>query len=58
MNRVIDIKKSHIKAIELYEKGAPLNASTAINGTTSYGYGNLDDWGYWEFSLCFEKEEI
>ena len=35
----------------LYNLGFQLNASTGICGTITYGYGRLDNNGYWQFPV-------
>jgi hypothetical protein len=38
-------------ALSKYLAGQSYFISTGICGTTTYGYGNLDELGYWEFPL-------
>ncbi len=35
----------------LFNSGCKPNISTGIHGYITYGYGDLDDFGFWEFSL-------
>lgn len=39
----------------LYRMGIPPNASSGICGRTTYGYGNLDNHGYWRYMLRVEE---
>lgn len=41
-------------AIALYETGHKLSFSTDIAGYLSYGYGRLDDNGFWQWPLPYE----
>lgn len=36
-----------------YDAGERLNFSTGIDNTLTYGYGALDDFGYWEFQVRY-----
>lgn len=52
-NRIVDKKRSHEHAVRLYEKGIQLNCSTGIDDSDTYGYGKLDDYGFFEYPLYF-----
>ena len=45
---------SHPKAIELWRSGKAFRCSTNINNEPSYGYGNLDDYGFFDYELSPE----
>lgn len=36
-----------------YLAGEPFKTSTGICGSLTYGYGRLDDNGYWEFPVSY-----
>jgi hypothetical protein len=42
------------EALRRLRAGEQLNFSTAIDGYITYGYGNLDECGFWEFPLRWE----
>jgi hypothetical protein len=44
-------KEKHIVAQRLLYMCFPYGASTGITEETTYGYGNLDRNGFWEFPL-------
>jgi hypothetical protein len=46
------MKTNRIIAKILYGEGIEYKISTSIAGTTTYGYGGLDDYGFWEYPLC------
>ncbi len=48
--------RSHTNALRLFNEGVPFGCSTDIGGDTSYGYGVLDEYGFWEFPLFFDVE--
>lgn len=43
--------KFEIEAIRRFESGENPQISTGICESVTMGYGDLDEWGYWEFSL-------
>lgn len=47
------IVKSQEIAKAKYEAGCKLGFSTSIEGSITYGYGVLDDYGFWEFPLRY-----
>jgi hypothetical protein len=36
------------------DAGEQVNFSTGIDGYLTYGYGKLDQWGFWQYPLRFE----
>ena len=48
---VIDSDKSHPYAKELYLQGNKPTFSSGLECEFTCGYGELDEWGYWEFPL-------
>jgi hypothetical protein len=57
-NRRVNFWKSHPIAVKRYEDGESLNVSIDIADETSYGYGKLDENGFFEYPLFFIKEAI
>jgi hypothetical protein len=55
IDRELDKEKSHPHAIKLYEKGVPLKRSLGIDENDTYGYGKLDDYGFWAYPIFFKK---
>ncbi len=49
-------KRSHPNALRLFNDGVQYGCSTDIGGDTSYGYGVLDEYGFWEYPLYFDVE--
>jgi hypothetical protein len=49
-------KKSHTNALRLFREGVKYGCSTDVSGKTSYGYGELDNYGFWEYPLYFDVE--
>jgi len=45
------ISKYTKKAVENLWNGKPYKTSTTIKGNTAFGYGEIDDYGYWEYAL-------
>lgn len=39
------------EAVRLFKAGRKYGASTSIAGDTTYGYGDLDGYGFWEYQL-------
>lgn len=42
------------EAIRRHSTGEPVWFSTGIDGKLTYGYGNLDEYGFWQYPLRFE----
>lgn len=47
---------SHEYALLLFARGIKYGCSTDIAGNTSYGYGELDEFGFWQYPLYFENQ--
>lgn len=41
------------EAKKRYDRGDTLQFSTGIDERMTYGYGELDKWGFWEFPLRY-----
>jgi hypothetical protein len=54
MERLIDIHKSHPRAVNRYFAGIKYKCSTGIDESITRGYGKLDDYGFWEYPLHFQ----
>jgi hypothetical protein len=52
----VNIQKSNVKALNFLRKGIMPTASTSIADTTEYGYGDLDDNGFWQYRLDVEDK--
>lgn len=52
------IETATLKAIHKFCDGEQYGVSTSIADTTTYGYGNLDDNGFWEFPLPAKLAEL
>ena len=50
-----DREKSHPMAIKLFDTGIQYGASSFEDFET-YGYGELDDYGFWEYPLIKLEE--
>jgi hypothetical protein len=57
MSNKVDVRRSDREAIKRYNMGLQLGASTDITESPSYGYGELDTNGFWEFPLYFEDDD-
>lgn len=44
------------EALRYYARGEAWKCSTDIAEQLSYGYGTLDQWGFWEFPLPFTPD--
>lgn len=44
--------------VRQWNKGKPYSVSTGIDGKPTYGYGYLDDNGYWEYPFPSEIAEL
>ena len=42
------------EAIRRHGAGEPVRFSTGIDGRLTYGYGNIDEYGFWQYPLRFE----
>jgi len=42
-------------AILKYRTGEKLQFSTGIHGQMTYGFGDLDDWGFWQYPLPYKE---
>lgn len=51
---LINLEHSHEIAIDYYRNGIKPKCSTDISESLSYGYGRLDDNGFWEYPLYFK----
>lgn len=49
------MKAKELVALALYAIGIRPKVSTGICGRLTYGYGALDDHGYWQFMLRVER---
>lgn len=54
MNNIQGEIAAQLEAKRRHDAGERVNFSTSIEGTLTYGYGALDDYGFWEFPLRFE----
>jgi hypothetical protein len=50
----LQLQLDQLEAKKRYEFGERLNFSTGIDGHITYGYGELDEFGFWEFPLRYE----
>lgn len=48
--------KNREQAYHWYEQGYPPTFSTGICGTTTAGYGILDEFGYWQYPLIVDQD--
>lgn len=46
--------RAQAEAKRRLDTGEPVKFSTGIDGLLTYGFGALDDWGFWEYPLRFE----
>lgn len=51
-------EKNRQEAYRRYEAGEKPSFSTGICESITAGYGRLDEYGYWEFSLYVENESM
>lgn len=58
MEKLVDVKRSHPHAVDLYQKNIPYGTSTDISEALSRGYGELDDYGFWQYPLFFEENTL
>lgn len=58
MNLAIDREHSHPEAVKKYDACEQPVATTDITGDIAYGYGNLNDNGFWEFPLLFVNDAV
>lgn len=42
-----------LEAKRRYDSGEKLNFSTGIDDSITYGYGQLDNYGFWEYQLRY-----
>jgi hypothetical protein len=49
----LPMKADQAEALRRYQAGEMLNFSTDIEGWLTYGYGHLDEWGFWEYPLRY-----
>lgn len=52
------IEEQFLTAARMWNNGLPYQCSTDISDTPSYGYGKLDDYGFWEFPFPNELAEL
>lgn len=52
----VDFKNSNKEAIVRLVNMEPYKTSCGICGTSTYGYGELSEYGYFEFPLVFKEE--
>jgi len=52
-SKLIDTIHSHPQAVERYRKGDILMATQDVAENPSYGFGEMDDYGFFEFPLYF-----
>jgi len=57
-DREIDRERSHQYAVDLFDKKTKVHCSTGIDGSDTYGYGKLDDYGYFEYYLVFKENPL
>ena len=48
--RVLHLER-RLNGLIRYLSGEPYNVSTGIDGSTTYGYGDLSELGYWEYPI-------
>ena len=49
-------KNSHPHALHLFNEGKQYGCSTGIDDRTTWGYGELDNYGFWQHPLYFDEE--
>lgn len=50
-SRLPALSENEQKGVNRLLNGEPVECSTSIGGDTTFGYGELDDYGFWEFSV-------
>lgn len=57
MSNYDTLKKNHQIAIERYKNGEKPNVSSTLEDEITYGYGEVDEYGFWEFPLYEDDME-